>query len=602
MKRSRSTVAVIPALLASCAISFVLPFTTGCRTTKRAYYNWTHHRRSKSRPNTTDYADNIQDAVSSPQLAILHWSNFSDYQQDVEQFYDDRNYELAWTRDGQPTDATLALIKLFQTADQKGLNPEDYDANRWPARLQRLQQIRKSHDDSDNAQTVIAQFDAAMTISTLRYLSDLHLGRINPQTLNFDIDVPARRKDWDLPEFVNDQVVDADDVPTVVAKIEPQNPMYIATEQALPHYIVLAKQQMAQHPEPLPNVKKPVSVGAQYPALPALIARLQLEGDAPAGLQAQRYDEQVADAVKHFQSRYGLDPTGKLTQQTIAEMNVPLFDRIHQFDDSLERWRWLPDNFVKPRVLVNLPEFYVRTYNPNGSLEFKMKIVDGEGDGTHDTPMFVRSMRFVIFRPYWNLPISIVKKDLMKHLSKDGMGYLDRNNYEVTDKNGNPVTGWTTDDLVHGRYLVRQKPGPKNALGLVKFMFPNEYDIYMHSTPEMNLFDLTRRDKSHGCIRLNDAEKMANWVLQGQGDWDADKIHDAMFDDDAQDNKQVNLKNPLPVTITYLTANADEDGTIHFYDDLYGYDQQLEAALAKGRPYDQGEHKINPKLTPGETE
>ncbi len=144
----------------------------------------------------------------------------------------------------------------------------------------------------------------------------------------------------------------------------------------------------------------------------------------------------------------------------------------------------------------------MRTYDEDHNLAFKMKIVDGEAKGNHDTPMFVRTMRYMIFRPYWNLPISIIKKELMKHINSGGAAYLERNDYEVTDRSGQPVSGWTAADLEHGRYMVRQKPGPKNSLGLVKFMFPNEYDIYMHSTPEMNLFNLTRRDRSHGCIRL----------------------------------------------------------------------------------------------------
>jgi murein L,D-transpeptidase YcbB/YkuD len=591
---------LVPTLLAVLALTFVLASTEGCRATRRHFYNWFHHRRAKSKPNTTDYADNVEDVVSSPQLAIMHWSNYSDYQAEVQQFYDDRNFELAWTRDGKPTDATKALISLFQNAAQKGLNPQDYDAGMWPQRLQRVETIRKTNDTSDNAQTQIAQFDAAMTISAMRYVSDLHLGRVNPQSLNFDIDVPARRAAFDLPTFVNDQLVDAEDIPTEVAKIEPQNPMYQATERALAQYLQLAAQQGQQPQQPLPAVEKPVAPGGAYPAIPALVARLQLEGDLPAGNAPQGYDDTLAEAIKHFQTRYGLMPDGKLTPQTIAEMNVPLINRIHQFNDALERWRWLPDQFVDARVMVNLPEFYVRTYNADGSEEFKMRVVDGEGDGTHDTPVFVRTMRFLIFRPYWNLPTDIVRKDLMKHVSSAGEGYLDRNNYEVTTADGQPVSGWTEADLNSGHYRVRQKPGPKNSLGLVKFMFPNEYDIYLHSTPEMNLFSLAKRDRSHGCIRLNDAEKMADWVLQGQGDWDTQKIHDAMYGD--TDNQQVGLKTPLPVNITYLTANADEDGTVHFFDDVYGYDQQLETALAKGRPYDKSEHKINPKLTAGETE
>ena len=249
---------------------------------------------------------------------------------------------------------------------------------------------------------------------------------------------------------------------------------------------------------------------------------MQLEGDAGASAPPTYYDENIAAAVKHFQGRYGLTPDGKLSQGTIDAMNVPLAKRVTQFNLSLERWRWLPDNFVNPRVLVNLPEFLVRTYDESHTLAFKMKVVDGEAEGFHDTPMFVRTMRYVNFRPYWNLPTSIVKKELMRHVTSGGAGYLESHDYEVTDSAGNIVTNWTpAETRARTLTLVRQRPGPKNSLGLVKFMFPNEYDVYMHSTPEMNLFNLTRRDRSHGCIRLNDAEAMANWVLQGQGDWDA---------------------------------------------------------------------------------
>ena len=518
MKRFRST-AFIPTALSLLVLTLMVVPTEGCKTTRRTVYNLFHHRKSKSKSNTTDYADNVEQVVSSPQLAIMKWANFTDYQPQVQQFYDDRSYELAWTRDGKPTEAATALIQAFVNADQKGLNPEDYDASRWPQRVARVASILQSKDTSDNSQNVIAQFDAAMTITAMRYISDLHLGRINPQALNFDIDVPARRAAFDLPTFLNDQLVDADDVPSTIMTIEPQNAMYAATEKALGQYLVLAKQQMAQPAAPLPGVGKPVAVGGSYPAMPALLARLQLEGDAGSTAAPANYDESMAAAVKHFQQRHGITPDGKLSQQTIDAMNVPLINRIHQFDDSLERWRWLPDNFVKPRVLVNLPEFQVRTYNEDGSEAFKMKVVDGEAEGNHDTPMFVRTMRFLIFRPYWNLPTSIIKKELMKHIDSGGAGYLASHDYEVTTRDGQPVTGWTADEIEHGKYVVRQKPGPKNSLGLVKFMFPNEYDVYMHSTPEMNLFNLTRRDRSHGCIRLNDAEAMANWVLQGQGDW-----------------------------------------------------------------------------------
>ena len=573
----------------------------GCRGGVKALIAKFHHRKSKSKPNTTDYADNVAQVVSSPRLALLKWSDYSDYQPQVKQFYDDRNYELAWVRDGKPTDTTTALIALFADAAKKGLKPEDYDSPRWSQRLQRIETIRTTHDTSDNAQDVVAQFDAAMTISTMRYVSDLHVGRVNPQSLNFDIDVPAKRAAFDLTTFLSDQLVDADDVPTTIATVEPQNPMYAATEKALGQYVLLAQEQGGTPPQPLPDVGKPVSVGGSYAALQALLERLQLEGDSSTTDVPKVYDTGLSASVKHYQERHGLTADGKLTQATIDSMNVPMSVRVQQLSDSLERWRWLPDNFINPRVLVNLPEFIVRTYEPDHSLAFKMKVVDGEAEGSHDTPMFVRSMRYVVFRPYWNLPGSIVKRELMGHLNKSGVGYLAEHGYEAYKNDGTVVTSFTADDIEHQRYSVRQKPGPKNSLGLVKFLFPNEYDVYMHSTPELNLFNLTRRDRSHGCVRLEHADQMAVWVLQGEnGDWDADKVSEAM--NGSNDNKTVALKTTLPVVLTYLTANADEDGTVHFFNDIYGYDKELETALAKGMPYSQATVKINPKLTPGETE
>jgi murein L,D-transpeptidase YcbB/YkuD len=267
----------------------------------------------------------------------------------------------------------------------------------------------------------------------------------------------------------------------------------------------------------------------------------------------------------------------------------------------------LPDNYQQPRVFANLPEFMLRTYGPDHTLAFKMRVVDGEAEGNHDTPIFVRLMRYVVFRPYWNLPPSIIKKEIVPHLHRSGLGYLSSHDYEAYKNDGTVVSGVSIDDIEHLRYGLRQKPGPKNSLGLVKFLFPNEYDVYMHSTPELNLFDLARRDRSHGCVRLQHADQMALWVLSNdqpdpdqQTKWDTDTVSAAMNGDN--NNRTYNLKTPLPVVIGYFTAMADEDGSMHFFSDVYGYDKELEAALAKGRPYERAPMKINPKLTPGETE
>jgi len=604
--RSTAVRSALAAMVCGCALLGM----TGCKA---------HKRKATSPPNTTDYAGNVQRLDKFSTLAGLRWPNYADDLGNVQKFYNDRDNELAWTRDGKPTNAAMALLQLFQDAEKKGLNPEDYDAaeggqGRWAPRLTRLAEIAKTKDASDAAQDAVAQFDVAMTISAVRYFQDLHVGRVNPQALNFDIDAPQKRAAFDVATLLNDQLVDKDDVAQVAESVEPTNPMYKATEQALAAYRELALQQSAAPSAVLPALPsgaKPVGVGGEYAAVPQLWTRLQLEGDAAAGdadaKGPQSYNAEVAAAVKHYQGRHGLQDDGKLGQATIDSLNVPMSVRVQQLENSLERWRWLPDNYMQPRVMANLPEFMLRAYEADHTLAFKMKVIDGEAKGNHDTPMFVRLMRYVVFRPYWNLPASIIKKEIVPHLEKSGLGYLAANDYQVFKNDGTVVTDFTVHDIEHLKYNVRQLPGPKNSLGLVKFLFPNEYDVYMHSTPELYLFGLFKRDRSHGCVRLQHADQMALWVLHGdqsdpdaENGWDADKVDLAMTGD--MNNRTYNLKTPLPVVIAYFTAMPDEDGTTHFFNDVYGYDKDLQAALAKGRPYERDEVKINPKLVPGETE
>ena len=612
-----------------------------------------HHRRSTSASNTADYADNIKAVLAKPQLTVLHWPNYTDYQPAVATFYDDRNYELAWLRDLKPTPETTAFIAAFQGAGAKGLNSDDYDAWRWPARVAQIAKIAAAHDDTEASADTVAQFDTAMTICVMRYISDLRIGRVNPQHFNFDIDVADKK--YNLAEFLSDNAVDATDVPALIRKVEPDSEQYRATEVALAHYLDLAHLQAAAAAQPLPQVEKTgVGVTGEYSAPGLLLARLQLEGDAPGeypyrapnaaptdaaapphlnpaqqigaqiGADAKRllrrpaksrrtsasaptapatppstfdpprlppiYTAALADAVKNYQHRHGLAEDGRLTQETIKSLNVPLTERVIQLQDSLERWRWLPNQYVNAPLMVNLPEFVLRGYNSQHQLDFTMRVVVGKVVGDHDTPVFAHMMRYLIFRPYWSVPHDIVEKELMPHIRASGVGYLAQKNFEVTDSKGTVLTSFTAKQIEHGGLQVREKPGPKNSLGLVKFMFPNQYDIYLHSTPEPELFSRTRRDFSHGCIRVQKPEDLAVWVLANSNtpappgkSWDAETVHDVMTS--GPDNHQVNLKTPLPIVIFYLTGIAAEDGQTHFFDDLYGYDQQLQQVLAKGPPY-----------------
>ena len=632
------------------------------------------HRRTRSAPKSDSYADKLKPIVESKHIQVMHWPNFADYESQVQTFYDDRNYEVAWVdtkSDGslQPSAQATAFMQAFRDAAKKGLNPEDYDASLWAGRVRKL----AAKNDED-----VATFDAAMTVCVMRYISDLRIGRVNPTHFNFDIDTADKK--YDLPEFVSDNAVDADTVPKLIASVEPDSDLYRRTEEALAKYLQLAQEQAATPglQQPLPTVAKPIAPGGSYPAAEALEARLQLEGDmaggpawpppgstappapaaaapaktttatraaaarasidnalgkvegkirakthrpakkvdvgaaakgsapaAPPHVASTVYSLALADGVKHYQERHGMTADGRLTPQTIASLNVPIANRVRQLDDSLERWRWLPNEYVNAPLMVNLPEFVLRGFTDNGDgdkhhLDFTMKVVVGKVLGDHDTPVFTHEMKYLIFRPFWNVPISIIKKELTGHIEKSGVGYLAAHNFETVDGSGNHVDA-TAATIERGGVTVREKPGPKNSLGLVKFMFPNEYDIYLHSTPEPELFDRTRRDFSHGCVRVQHPDQLAVWVLKqggvtaADGDWTLQEVQDAM--NNGEDNHTVSLKKPLPIVIFYLTANVAEDGDVHFFDDLYGYDKELDDVLARGRPYPSMQQKVNPKMT-----
>ena len=265
-------------------------------------------------------------------------------------------------------------------------------------------------------------------------------------------------------------------------------------------------------------VAKPVTVGQPYPAAALYRSRLaprlrrRHAATSPAGISTVGtvYTQDFADAVKHYQQRHGLTADGKLTQATIDSLNVPMDARVQQLNLSLERWRWLADTYVNPRILVNLAEFVVRAYDPDHSLAFKMKTVNGQAKGDHDTPDVHPHHALRRLPPLLERAASIIKKELVAAHRAQRRRLSRAKELRSHEADGNRRHRLPADDIEHLRYAVREKPGPKNSLGLVKFMFPNEYDVYMHSTPEPNLFNLTRRDRSHGCVRLQHADQMAD--------------------------------------------------------------------------------------------
>ncbi len=529
-------------------------------------------------PNAEAIAGQLRTIANAGTLADLKWPNFPDYLEHVQALYQAVNYTPVWVRDGQPTPQAQAVMTALEVSRLKGLNPEEYDAERWPSRLSALK-------SAPGDPTTVAHFDAALTVSAMRYISDLHIGRVNPKHFEFGIDVAQKR--YDLPQFLLQKLLPASNVPEVLKAVEPPYYGYQRTEAALQNYLALAD---LDHSPPLPELQKTLAPGDPYVEAEALVQRLQLLGDLPKGpvgdVKPGFYDGPLVDGVKHFQSRHGLKPDGRLGKDTLRQLNTPLRARIQQLDDALERWRWLPVDFPTLPVAVNIPEFVLRVFSPDHRIALRMNVVVGKAV-RNETPVFAKDMKYIVFRPYWNVPYSITRGEIIPAITKDS-GYLARKNFEITDQSGRIVTsGAVSADVLAqlraGKLLVRQRPGPANSLGLVKFMFPNEHNVYLHSTPSQALFLESRRDFSHGCIRVEKPAELAAWLLQGQPKWTLAAVKAAM--QSGPDNQQVNLDRPVPVVIIYLTAVVEEDGEVYFFDDIYGHDRSLNAVLAKGPPY-----------------
>ena len=514
--------------------------------------------------------------IQTPMLPELRWPNFSDYDKHVEKFYESYGYSLPWVSNMQATAQAQQVIAVLLKAENEGLSADDYDGSRWADRLAKFK--------SQPSETDAVRFDVDLTVSLMRYISDLHIGKVNPKHFDFGYDVDVKK--YDLPEFVKQNVVEASDVPAVLAQVEPPYPGYQRTIQALHTYMELAKQSDAT---PLPASAKPVKPGDSYAGVPQLTRMLRLVGDLPPDAvvpDGTVYQGPLVDAVKKFQSRLGRDADGRITAQTIGDLNVPLSSRVRQMQLTLERWRWLPIGLHSAPIVANIPEFRVRAYDENYKVALQMNVVVGKAYG-HGTPVFQDQMEYVVFRPYWKVPYSITKGEMLPRIAKDP-DYLAKKGFEVVDARQQLVSsGTVTSDVLAqiraGKLFIRETPGPKNSLGLAKFIFPNNFNVYMHDTPAHELFSRSRRDFSHGCIRLERPADMAVWVLRNNNPgWDMDRVRAAMNGGTTQ---QVNLARPIPVLIVYGTVVVTEDGVVHFYDDIYKHDAELEKVLQTGYPY-----------------
>lgn len=487
-----------------------------------------------SRKNVPETAPAIQ-AVLATKPTLSDSAHATDVWKDVHSFYAAREDGPAWVAHLDPTKRAKDAIAVLRSAANHGLRAEDYQTEKLSLALNAL---GKSGSDADPAVKKprpedrlrqLADFDVRLTSALLSLGRDVAIGRTTPDGI---------AKGWQarraVPDLVGTLTASTDDLKTWLDKVKPRHTEYAALEDAL--------------------------VGLRATAL----------ADAEA-TEATFYDMSKKEGVVAFQEHHGLKPTGVVDKATKAAANVPLTFRIAQVEANLERWRWMPDDLGDPHLLVNIPLYHV-LIREHGKTTNDIRVVVGKTG--HETPIFSGEITTVVFSPYWNIPESIVQGETAPKMAADP-AYLARNNIEIlrrtpsgTETVSPSSVDWNNDASLKD-LAFRQKPGSNNALGHVKFLFPNKFNVYLHDSPAEELFSRVGRAFSHGCVRVEEPETLAKYVLRDNPDWPLEKILKAM---NSGVERSVTMKEPLPVHIAYFTAWVDENNGLHFEPDVYGYD------------------------------
>lgn len=510
----------------------------------------------------------IRTLVEAGKYASRHVRRLSALTDALRHLYNQRAYAALWFRDGRLSPQAQTVVDTIAAAKDEGLNPADYDAPRIAVEAEQLRAAAAV------GAAEMAAFDVGLTASTMRYVTDTFHGAIDPERAGLKLELKATP--LHLEQVVTDTA--SGDAMAALRALAPPFPAYRYLKDALQHTRIRAALPAYPVAPALPTLH-PGEVHAELPALRRFLAAVgDLPADAPGPADPTIYDEELAKAVAHFQHRHGLDEDGIIGAGTSRQLRTPVSHRVVQLRLALERLRWLPREFPQRIIVVNLPEFRLRAYDGDPThAVLTMNVVVGSVAQKTETPLLSADMRYVIFRPHWNVPDSITQKEMLPSIRRNP-AYFHKQNLELIGAGGEVLE--PTDEnigLLAGREArLRQKPGTKNSLGLIKFVLPNRHDIYFHDTPSKGLFQRARRDFSHGCIRVADPVALAELALTGVAGWTRDRIEHAMQNDDP--NKMpllVNLATPIAVYLVYTTATAAEDGQIIFLDDIYGHDARL---------------------------
>jgi murein L,D-transpeptidase YcbB/YkuD len=491
----------------------------------------------------TSFNNLFLDSAALDQFISKHPED-SAYRSDFFNFYKQRNYEYAWFDTSGIAEQASNFMNLLSTTIIE-LN----DSSLYNKKLAELYSSYIS--DSTKHETVSSlETELYLTAQFFKYTSKVYKGE----------DVNAGELGWFIPQkkFNVAELLDS----VIVKKGKPENEYFPLNSQYKLLAAELVKYNNLQKINSWDSIAKPEKKYKFHDSSAAIMQikkRLYLLGDMSEEDSSMRFDSSMLLGVKAFQHRLGLTEDGVIGGKVMDELNYPVSERIKQILINLERVRWMPPETDSNYIMVNIPEYKLYVYD-SGHLQFDMNVI--VGTAANSTVIFTGKLKYIVFSPYWNVPQSIVEKEILPAMKKNS-NYLEKHNMEIT--------GYDNKEPV-----IRQKPGKDNSLGNVKFLFPNSYNIYLHDTPNHDLFTQSNRSFSHGCIRIQDPAKMASYLLRDNAEWTPQKVDSCMHLDK---EKWVTISNPVRVFISYFTAWVDKDGKLNFRKDIYGHDAKMSEKL-----------------------
>ena len=485
-------------------------------------------------------------------------------------FYERRDYRPAWTHEDLEFHLADTLVAILDESDRHGLIPTDYHISKIK---ELLAFIRGDHQRTPPDTMIYVDLDILLTDAFLLYASHLTSGRVNPEKIyaGWETFIPKA----DLAEML-ESALKTNSIGETLSDLSPKHPGYLKLKNALAHYREM--EEIGEWPKVTGG--RTLRLWDSGPRVQALKKRLSVEKKWERQDENDTFfDASLENEVKAFQKRHGLFPDGIVGPKTLAELNVPPNQRIRQIELNLERWRWIPHDMGEKYIIVNIADFHLYVMEGVASV-MDMRVVVGKA--YRKTPVFSEKIKFLVLNPYWNVPTSIAVKDLLPDICKDITTLCDKNItvFENWDQNAAEIDPNTIDWCSLGKsyfpYKLRQNPGPKNALGRIKFIFPNKHAVYLHDTPQKSLFRRTSRGYSSGCIRIEKPIDLAIYLLKDDPEWDRDKF---MAQLETGEHKVIGLKNYMPIHLLYWTAWADESEEVHFREDIYERDAALDKAL-----------------------